>query len=284
MKLRKWMPPLVLAACFLAFFGYRVYDRTKVDVKGPQITIDESQELALSVADAQEALLTGITAYDDRDGDVSELTVVESLGGINGDGIVTVTYAAFDRSGNVSKAQRQVRYTDYESPRFALSQPLVFAGGTNFDVLSAVQAEDGLDGDISYRIKATSLDQASITQEGIHDVQFRVTNSLGETVTLVLPVEVYSAGRYNAQLTLKEYLVYVKQGEAFDPEDYLNWFETSEDATQLSPRVPPDIRVWTVGRVDTSQPGIYTVSYTASQTTDRETYIGCSKLIVIVEE
>lgn len=284
MKLRKWMPLLALAVCFLAFLGYRVYDRTKTDSKAPQITIDESQELLLSVADPQDALLQGVTAYDDRDGDVTALAVVESIGQIRADGSATVTYAAFDRSGNVSKAQRQVCYGDYESPCFGLSRALVFAYGSNFDVLNIIQAEDCLDGDISYRVKATSLDQVSISQEGTHDVQFRVTNSLGETVTLVLPVEVYSAGRYNAELTLKEYLIYIKQGEEFEPEDYLSQFRTNEDTTSLSTRVPSDIRVRTVGRVNTSQPGIYTVAYTANQTTDRDTYTGYTKLIVIVEE
>lgn len=284
MKLRKWIPALVLAACVLAFVGYRAYDHARTDTKGPQITIDESQQLQLSVSDPQQMLLQGVTAQDDRDGDVSAMTVVESVGSISPEGMVTVTYAAFDRSGNVTKAQRQVCYTDYESPRFTLSQDLVFTYGTSFDVLDVVGAKDALDGDIHYRVKATPLDETAISAEGTHKVQFRVTNSLGETVTAELPVEVCPSGRYNAQLALTQYLVYVRQGEDFEPEDYLGEFTTNEDTTDLAQGVPSDIRVRTVGRVNTNEPGIYTVAFYASQTTQRQTYDGYTKLIVIVEE
>lgn len=284
MKLRKWIPALVLAACVLAFVGYRAYDHARTDTKGPQITIDERQQLQLSVSDPQQMLLQGVTAQDDRDGDVSAMTVVESVGSISPEGMVTVTYAAFDRSGNVTKAQRQVCYTDYESPRFTLSQALVFTYGTSFDVLDAVGAKDALDGDIRSRVKATPLDETAISAEGTHKVQFRVTNSLGETVTAELPVEVCPSGRYNAELTLTQYLVYVRQGEDLEPEDYLSKFTTNEDTTDLARGVPSDIRVRTVGRVNTNEPGIYTVAFYASQTTQRQTYDGYTKLIVIVEE
>ena len=35
-----------------------------------------------------------------------------------------VTYAAFDSDDNVSKASREIVYTDYSSPRFSLTHAL----------------------------------------------------------------------------------------------------------------------------------------------------------------
>lgn len=245
----------------------------------------ESDSISLSVHDPESALLQGMTAWDDRDGDVTGSMIVESVYGVTPEGFVTVTYAAFDRAGNVTKIQRTVKFTDYQSPRFTLSQALVFEYGTPFDVLDIVGAEDVLEGDILRRVKATMLSSGvSVTEEGTHDVQFRVTNSLGDNVQLVLPVEVYPPDRYDAQLTLREYILYVPVDGELDINDYLLEFTAQGVTLDLRQEWPEDIRIRIGGSVDFHTPGVYPISYTVIREMDGHSYMAYSKLLVVVEE
>lgn len=279
---KNWMTLAVLLLSILALIGYRVYDGMRTDTAAPEIHMD-TEVLELSATAGKAALLQGVTATDDRDGDVTASLVVEGISQINDAHEVTVTYAAFDGSGNVAKATRTARYTDYTAPRFVLSRPLAYASGVNFDILAAVGAEDVMEGDISHRIKATSLDETTVTAVGTHTISFRVTNSLGDTAELVLPVEVYTE-RYNAQLTLTEYLVYLKAGEKFDYRDYLDTFTAQEEVLELSDRIPADISIRTVGSVDMAVPGVYALSVTATLQQGNQEYVAYTRLIVVVEE
>ena len=102
---------LLIAACVAALFGYRMLDDLRTDTQPPEILLDGNIP-ELSVFDSRDALLQGITARDKKDGDVTDLLVVEHVSLLNAEGDIMVSYAAFDRSGNVSKAQREARYTD----------------------------------------------------------------------------------------------------------------------------------------------------------------------------
>ena len=275
----------LLIICLLLFGAYLFYDRTVSDNIPPEITISEGEQiLQVSVLDDRQMLLQGVSAQDDRDGDVTKWILVESVDQLNDEDQVVVTYAAFDRSGNVSKAQRTVQYTDYAGPRFTLSQPLVFPHNAWFDVLQVIGAEDAVDGDIDHRVKATLLDESSITNEGIHNVRFRVTNSLGDTEELVVGVEVYPAGKYNATLTLNRYIVYLPVGAEFSAKSYLDSFMVYGQTFSLEEGLPENIQLQLEGIVNTAEPGVYPVSYTVSREWGSQKNVGFSKLIVIVEE
>ena len=283
-KRRFWMMLFVIAAACAVLVAYITADKMATDTKAPEIILD-MQQIELSVRDPKEVLLQGISARDDRDGDVTDSLVIESIYGITEDHSVTVTYAAFDSSGNVAKAQRQVRYTDYESPHFTLSQPLVFDYGKSFEILSFVGAEDVFDGDIQRRVKATLVSGGiSVSEEGSHDVQFRVTNSLGETVQLVLPVEVRAKSDFDATLTLKDYLIYLPRGANFNRQGYLESLDYLDGTVDLTGSIPQEVTVRYDGAVDTNAPGVYVLNYTVSCTTDRKVYTGSSRLLVVVEE
>lgn len=289
MRKRKWLCLVLILACLVVFLGYRTVARMNSDTKAPQIDMD-AQLLQVSVQDPASALLQGVTAKDDSDGDVTGSLVVESIRLVDSKGTANVSYAAFDSSGNVAKAERQIQYTDYESPRFSLDTPLVFTANSSFDVLSIITVHDAIDGDISHRIRATSLDEDSIATVGTHDVQFRVTNSLGDTVELVLPVEVYTARTYEATLKLTDYLIYLDAGSVFDEEDYLDSYSLSGNTVSLRGSMPKNYTVKTSGTVDTRTPGVYSVDYKVTYTKVNEadssynqSYTGYSKLIVVVE-
>ena len=73
------------------------------------------------------ALLDGVCASDDRDGDLTGQVLIRSVSQFTGENTALVSYIVFDSSDNMSTASRSVVYTDYTPPRFALSEPLVFA-------------------------------------------------------------------------------------------------------------------------------------------------------------
>lgn len=269
---------VVMLLCCIAFGAYLYWSSGHFDYVPPQITIAE-QEITLSVLDSQERLLEGVTALDTRDGDVTDSLVVESVRGIVADKRFTVTYAAFDRSGNVTKAQRTVFYEDYVSPRFSLSAPLIFRKTSNLNVFAPLSAQDDFDGDLTDRIKGTLVSgDRQLTEEGDYTVEFRVTNSLGDTSYLTAPVRIVSSTSRGAELTLTDYLIYLKKGESFTPEDY--WGELSAGGQTISLSGSDEVELTIDSDVNPSEPGVYCVEYTAKY----GYYTAQTWLLVVVEE
>lgn len=266
---------LVLACC-ASFAVYRLAGAQRADREAPQITVAQD-ELRLSVHDGAEKLLDGVTARDARDGDVTDSLVVESVRGIVADKRFTVTYAAFDAAGNVAKAQRTVYYEDYTAPRFALTAPLIFHEGAA-DVFAPLEASDVFDGSLKDRIKGTLVSgERQLSQAGDYAVEFRVTNSLGDTAYLTAPVQVLPAGNSNAELTLTSYLVYLKKNAAFMPEAYLEELTAGGQTVALDEgSVPVQIE----SSVDMTKAGIYCVDYAAAY----GQYTARTRLLVVVED
>lgn len=270
---------LFTALCCAAFGAYYVLSRQAADHAAPEISF-QSGEIEVSVGVTEAELLYGVTATDKRDGDVTGSLVVEGISELSPDQTATVTYAAFDKAGNVAKAERTLRYTDYQSPRFTLSAPLVFRSGISFNVLNYVGAEDVIDGTLDDRVKATLVSrESSITTEGVHEVEFRVTNSMNDTVYLTVPVEVCPSGAYNATVELSENLVYLKQGARFEPNSYLKTLRVSGEKIDLR-NANDRVSVSCSSDVSTNTPGTYSVAYTVKY----GNYTGYTRLIVVVEE
>ena len=273
-KGKKALFALVLLCC-AAFAVYRCLSSRHIAREPPQITM-EQDELSLSVGDPKERLLEGVRAQDAQDGDVTDSIVVESVRGLVSDKRFTVTYAAFDAAGNVSKAQRTVFYKDYTAPRFALSAPLIFREGTSLDVFAPLEAEDVFDGSLKDRIKGTLVSgETQIAQAGEYTVEFRVTNSLGDTAYLTAPVEVLPAEDGGAELTLSSYLTYLKKNAAFVPEYYVTGVSAGGQIISLD-----EASVQITSNVDMTRAGTYWVDYAAryGQKTAR------TRLLVVVED
>ncbi len=286
MKKRNWISLLLIIVCLGVLFGYRAVIRIKTDSKAPEITAQE-QLLEVSVQEPRTALLAGVTARDNRDGDVTDSLVVESIRLLRPDGTVEVTYAAFDRSGNVSKLTREVRYSDYESPKFDLTAPLMFEQNVKADVLSLITAQDMLDGDITHRIRATALEPVNSGFTGTYNTKFQMTNSLGDTVELVLPVEVYTPGPNEGRLTLTNYLIYLKAGDSFNSRSFLDRISIGREDFDLSKALPENVKLLISGKVQTDEPGIYQIDYQVDYYPNPNrsdlVYSAYSRLIVVVE-
>lgn len=271
---------VVLILCLLVFICYFIAVRAKTDTAAPVISFD-SEVLSVSVYDEQAILLNGISALDKQDGDVTDSILIEKISSIREDHCATITYAAFDQSGNVTKAERIIQYTDYESPRFALSAPLIFRSGSSIDLFDHVTVTDLLDGDLSKKVKASLVGgTTSISQIGVHKVELRVTNSMGDTARLTIPVDVYQANEYNATVTLTDNLIYLKKGDTFLPKQYLKSLDTGFTEYSISQLSSRELSVDIQSDVQTDTCGTYSATYTVSY----ENYTGYSRIIVVVEE
>lgn len=286
--MKKQIIPLALIAivCIGVFSVYLLVSSGQNDNQPPIISFSEEAP-EFSVHDPKQAYLQGVTASDDVDADVTASVVVESVKLIDQKGTLQVIYAAFDKAGNVAKAERQIKLTDYRSPQFDLNKSLTFSSTTGFNIFTIVTAEDVLDGNITHRVRAAALDPVDVYTPGISSMELSVRNSLGDVVKLVVPVEVYASGSYQAALTLKDYMVYLPLGGQLDVESYLDTFSRTDTIVSLHDGLPEGYTLEVKNNVQADVPGVYTVDYWVTQTvgaeSDAKTFTGYSKIIVVVE-
>ena len=88
---------VLLVVCLVLYLGK--------DRKGPEIFFDEEKQIEYAEGMDEELLLEGVTAVDEKDGDVSDSLLVEKVAGTNGKEVI-VTYVARDGANNVGKASR----------------------------------------------------------------------------------------------------------------------------------------------------------------------------------
>lgn len=289
--------PLLLCCIMTAIYCW--FFVLQEDNKAPKIEMT-SDTITVSVSAGQKTLTKGVTAIDDVDGDVTDSILIENISNFTSKNTATITYVAYDGAGNASKASRTVKFTDYQPPKFGQTKALVFASNTAPDVLSFMTAEDKIDGDISKRVKGTLLsDTTSLSYPGEHIIEFRVTNSMGDTRRITLPVDVYEPQEYNSRVELTDYLVYIKVGEEFKPEQYLYAVVAGNNEYSLDVTVDPNLKLFTdryvnpavnppanivnvtmKSDVDVTKPGVYSVTYTVNYD-DR--YTGFTRLNVVVE-
>lgn len=257
---------LTLLIIVSALFGYTTFQERVSGVNvGPTISCPQ-EALEISVLDPQEALLSGITAKDKQDGDLTDHILIQGFSRQITDNMTSVTYLVFDSDGNSASATRSVRYTDYVRPRFVITQPLIYTGSQSIALLDRLNATDCVDGDITNNIRVSTM--TATADPEIFTTEVQVTNSFSDTARLTLPLVVYSSTNFHPQIVLSDYLVYLNQGDAFRPRDYLRSVTlTREETGSLA-----DVTV--SGTVDTATPGTYLVIY-------RYPYEGTTSLAVL---
>lgn len=285
---------LLFACALTASVIYGVIDRQNSDSTGPQITMDE-KSVTVSCEAEEEELLQGIRATDKRDGDVSESLIVESMGNFIEKGRRIISIAAFDSDSHVTKATREIIYSDYQSPRFSLSGPLKFAAGED-SILGVIGASDLLDGDLTGNIKIASENYIQTDTPGEYQVTFSVANSAGDVSQLPVTVQIYQSAdeSQKPKIILSQYLIYIEQGQQIDPWDYVQKIiirgkeyvkgedgmlrdsDTMEDHEKTI-ITKGDVQV--TGNIDEDTPGTYEILF---QMSDGSQEPGSVRLAVVV--
>ncbi len=303
----------VLAAVAVVGGGvYYKYTKDTEDVTPPDIRL-ETDSITLSVTDPPARLLEGVSAIDDHNGDltkdvqVNDIRLVSSEPGKLSE--FEVSYVVFDTSNNMAYKTRDLTYSDYVAPRFKITSPLRFSSIAGVDLYRCIGAEDSIEGDISSQITVSMGEEfLEATSAGIYSCNVQVANSLGDYAELPLTFEVYdSASPEEATrpvIYLSKYLTYIKTGEYFDPQSFLESLriektnykllnhgdiEISDTVTQYDYGYFSSIYGYFLFKdevkistdLDVNTPGIYTVEYTFRHPTERTR--GSANLLVVVE-
>ena len=89
------------------YYHYRAEDRTLPVLQCPD------EPLVISVGEnSREKLLEGVTAWDDKDGDLTERVLIQGIAKTVEGSETTITYAVVDSDDHVAHRTRTVRYTD----------------------------------------------------------------------------------------------------------------------------------------------------------------------------
>ena len=251
MKILEKVTIVLFVLVLAAFCGFQAYDRILTDHTPPVITCD-SDTIDISVSDPESALFQGITAKDNRDGDLTSSIMIKGVTNLLSGNTARVSYIVFDSANNMASCQRTIRYTDYEKPRFSLKEPLIYAVGGPVMVLDKLSAADSAGKDISDNISIVSQNINMYT-EGEYFLTAQVTNSQGDIESVTLPVIITTAKKQLVEL--KEYLVYLDQGASFHSGSYVSSVKDSAGAVYDNSHLSVE------GQVDTSTPGTYYVSY-----------------------
>lgn len=260
---------LIISA--LAFLLFHLMQLMTVDRNAPEIFM-ENERVVISVKDGEQAILSGITAQDKEDGDVTSTLLVEDLTCFDKNNVRQATIAAVDSAGNVSRVMRQVSYSDYEAPHFEISGSLRFQIGSD-EVRSCVQAFDAQGKDISDQIETSTKEEVSAWESGEFPVTFTVTDDAGVTSSLTATVTLYEEENALAPtILLNEYLVYIPVGKQIDPWSYVEEVDVNEvqwrrtqtgvlKRTDSSEDVLQETDFQIRDEVDYQTPGCYEITY-----------------------
>lgn len=254
MKTIKQAVVILLAILIVANVASYFYLGTSQQKVPPTISCP-SEVLEVSASDSESVLLTGATAMDEQDGDLTHRITIGGISKLISNDTAKVTYIVFDSDNNVASCVRLIRYVDYHRPVFEITEPLIYSTTEEVTLLSRLRATDVLDGDISKNIRISTLEPTSNSE--VFHVSIQVSNSVGDTSVLTVPVLMLESDPLRPELQLSDSLIYVDKDTQFTPSAYL-----------LSVRVPggsPSIKDVTVTNgVDTGKTGTYYVTYTYS--------------------
>ena len=236
----------------IAFSGTFLFQKKNEDNTVPVITI-ENDFIEVQCDATNKDFLKGVTATDEKDGDLTSEVIVESVSGFIKPGICVVKYAVCDSNNHVAHATRKVRYTDYEAPKFKLKNSLCFSLYENADISSCIRAVDSIEGDISENVVITSPDYTS-SVTGIFTLELSVSNKKGDTSSLSLPLIIEDRNLSAPTIKLKNYLIYVDKNQKVNFKKYL-LKATDRNKNNLTNKVEID------DNVNFKKSGTYMVHY-----------------------
>ena len=240
----------VASLLFSGWVNYQYYSAQNTDYP---ILTNSIDVLEISVQDLPDALFQGLTATDETDGDLTAQIMVASISHFLEPGTANVKYVVFDSHNNAASLSRRVHFTDYQSPRFSLDKTPIYRVGSSFDLLDHLTVTDCIEGDISDRVRVIS-NMVHNYSEGIYPVLFEVSNSFGDTAQLSVLVH-YTSKESNVSIKLHQYVVYLQQGDSFDPHQWIASV-TDQNLATLDPG-----KIEIQGNLDVETPGTYQLVY-----------------------
>ncbi|MBR3971306.1 MAG: hypothetical protein IKJ83_00245 [Ruminococcus sp.] len=263
---------ILLLFSLTTFIVYSKRKEALTDSTPPVLYCDSDTITAKVEEITDDFLLSGVTAKDDRCGDVTDSIVVQSISNFIKENRVIVTYAAVDDSNNVGRLERTLIYENYTAPKFSLDRPLLYPVGTNIKFLNNIHATSSIDGDISTQIRYGLENLLDNNAPASYPIEFRVTDSNGKTSYLNTHVVIYNNTYTGIDINLKKYIVYIRKDSEFTEQDAIDNIKSISEEVDSEPIITFD--------VDTKTPGTYYVDYKVHS----DNASGMSRLIVVVED
>ena len=296
---------IIFILTVIGYGAFTIYEKKNADQTRPEIEMD-SPSIVISVNDEESAIFQGMKAYDEKDGDVSENLIVESLSNFYEKGKRTAYIAVFDKDNHVNKITRDVIYEDYEEPVFELTAPFDFpiketVGGISIQELSQnMSVVDSIDGDVSGSLRLSSDYILNSAKEGEYPMEFQVTTSAGYISRLPVTVRIYNTAEEekSPSIELTDYLINVEKGTDIKPGAYVkslvvdgivynrmkdsDSFVSEEDGRNTE-RLQIDLKSISIdaSAYDEDTSGTYEIKY---RITDSEGNDGVARLYVVVRE
>ena len=226
------------------------------DKTGPKIIVSEDREIAYGTDSDKTVLLDGVTAIDEKDGDVSDSLRVESVQN-NEDGSLEVTYSAVDDSNNVTKLTCKVETLNQKNSDEDAQEETTEASEENQEENQENTQQDEEDKE--------AQNQEEANQEEVDD-----SNSDTDAAIAAHP-------EGSPQLRLSTHQVDLQVGASFQYVDYIESISDDKDETNELYR-----KIYLTGEVNTSQAGNYEISYYVTDSDKNQSNI--EKLTVTVHE
>lgn len=248
---------------FAKSYGYIRADELFVSNTQPVITAQD-----ITVAKGGNLnLLSGVSASDKEDGNLTDRIQVEGTVYINIPGVYEITYSVSDNQQFSAHKKVQVTVKGDVEPVITASNREVLQY-TTFDPLYGVRASDDVEGDLTSKIQILS-NTVDISRVGTYKVLYEVTNSKGKKATKEISVTVI----LNEKPVIHAENIEIPLHSNFD----------ALDGVSASDKEDGDISVITVieNTVDTEKLGTYKVTY---QVKDKANQITTKTITVKVVE
>lgn len=223
----------LIVLCLALFAGTAAVMVTG-DRKGPEIAVPSGADVTYEEGSDTALLLEGVTATDDRDGDVTDSVIIENIFPNDDRTGASVIYAAKDSHNNVTKVTRLVNYK-------AAGDAAAPEENTETDGSDAAPAENA---------EAEGSDAAPAAEEAQQNDTEGVKNEANAKM------EIEALPSKSPRMYLNTYETTVKAGSELDKISYIK--EITDDADSQK-TLFAEIQV--DGEVDTATPGDYTLTY-----------------------
>ena len=221
---KKWVTLLLVVCIGLA--GGVGFMRMNADTEGPEIVFTSEAPSVYRSDMSNEELLTGVTATDRKDGDVSSSLTVESVYEID-DSHVAVTYTAKDNSNNITKQKYEMEMDPSDAGK-ASEDTSAFGEKTDNADVAAVEETP---------TPTPEVDEAAAEKEK----QEAEANAMSDQ---------------NPRIYLKDYLIKVPVGTSVDLLSYVSEIKDDSDDVYTLWR-----KVQITGEVNSAVPGTYKCTY-----------------------
>lgn len=250
----------IFAAAVFCYFKFT----EKKDATVPVISCRE-EKLMISVKDDEEKLVSFVSAFDEKDGDLSDKVFIENMTPLISSGRTDITYVVCDSDDHVGRLTVPAYYSDYHSPHFTIKQPLVIPQRMrSFSFDDYIGVDDCVDGNVLAQ-NLIVVSDFDITKPGAYTVSVKATNSRFDSSTIKLTAVVTEEAVVNT-IALKKYILYCSKDDKLDFLSYVKDPEAGEVTVDA-------------GNVDLSEPGVYEVVFRAEGKNDTRLVIVCEESV-----